>query len=68
MAMTTLEKLEKAVTELNPEEIRAFADWFAEFQADQWDRKIEQDALDGRLDKLIERALEDDLAGRTTPL
>ena len=67
MAMTKLEKLEKAVAELKPDEIRAFADWFAEFQADQWDRQIEQDALDGKLDKLAGAALADHRAGRTRP-
>lgn len=36
--------------------------------ADQWDRKIESDILEGRLDAAGKRADEDYEAGRCTPL
>ena len=66
--MTKLEKIERAVTELTPEEMHAFADWFAELQSDLWDAQIERDALEGRLDKFGDVALAHLRAGRTTPL
>jgi hypothetical protein len=66
--MTKLEKIEKAVAELNPDEVRDFAAWFAAFHADLWDQQIAEDAAAGRLDKLADAALAHHRAGRTTPL
>ena len=67
--MTKLEQIEKSVAELSKEELKAFAKWFEELQADLWDRQIEADAKAGRLDKLIaEKAKADHRAGRTRPL
>lgn len=39
--MTKLEQMEKSITELSPEELKAFAAWFGALQADLWDRQIE---------------------------
>ena len=39
--MTRLEKIEKSVTELSPEELARFCDWHEEFQAAHWGRRIE---------------------------
>ncbi|MBZ9873011.1 hypothetical protein LB542_19370 [Mesorhizobium sp. BR1-1-9] len=66
--MTKLEQIEKSVSELSREELKAFAAWFEALQADRWDRQIEADAKAGRLDKLAEQALADHRAGRTRPL
>ncbi|MET3592326.1 MULTISPECIES: hypothetical protein [Mesorhizobium] len=66
--MTKLEQIEKSVAELSPEDLKAFATWFEELQADMWDKQIEADAKTGRLDKLAEQALADHRAGRTRPL
>lgn len=60
--------LEKAVSVLSPEELREFRAWFADFDMAQWDIQIEQDSTSGRLDHLINKALEDYRAGRTTDL
>ncbi|TPM53172.1 iron-containing alcohol dehydrogenase [Mesorhizobium sp. B2-2-4] len=66
--MTKLEQIEKSITELSPEELKAFAAWFEALQADLWDRRIETEVRAGRLDKLAEQALADHRAGRTRPL
>ncbi|AZO28872.1 hypothetical protein [Mesorhizobium sp. M1B.F.Ca.ET.045.04.1.1] len=66
--MTKLEQIEKSVAELSPEDLKAFATWFEELQADMWDKQIEADAKTGRLDKLAAQALADHRAGRTRPL
>lgn len=57
--MSRVENLEEQVKELNAEELRAFREWFAEFDADAWDRQIESDARSGKLDELAARALRD---------
>jgi len=62
----TVNHLEKAVSELTPEELAKFTAWFEEFLADQWDRQIEADAAAGKLDRLAKEAAEDFEAGRCT--
>jgi hypothetical protein len=64
----TLQDLESAVAGLSADELAKFRAWFVEFDADAWDRQIEDDAKAGRLDALAEEALEDYRAGRTTEL
>jgi len=61
-------ELESAVAQLPREKLAEFSKWFEEFMADQWDRQIEADILAGRLDAAGQRADEDFIAGRATPL
>ena len=55
--MTKLEKIDQDIASLTPGEVAKLARWFAEFQADVWDRQIEDDAKSGRLDSLADEAL-----------
>jgi hypothetical protein len=64
----TLHDIENAVAGLPPDDLAKFRAWFVEFDADAWDRQIEEDARAGRLDSLAEEALEDLRHGRTTEL
>jgi hypothetical protein len=66
--MTKLEQIEKAVADLSPNELREFAKWFADLQFNLWDRQIERDIAEGKLDELASRALAEHRAGKTTPL
>ncbi|MDX8447759.1 hypothetical protein [Mesorhizobium captivum] len=66
--MTKLEQIEKSVAELSPEDLKAFATWFEELQADMWDKQIEADAKAGRLDKLLAEAREEIAAGKLRDL
>ncbi len=66
--MSIVEILERQVEQLDPKELAEFRNWFLEFEADAWDRQIEQDAKAGKLDALARKALEDHAAGRTTLL
>ncbi len=66
--MSKVEKIEREVQELSPEELAAFREWFAEFDAVVWDRQFEADVKAGKLDGLAERALRDHTAGRSTKL
>jgi hypothetical protein len=66
--MTRLERIEKEIGELSPEELERFRLWFAEFDAAEWDRQFEQDVGSGALDKMAEQALAAHRAGRTKPL
>lgn len=66
--MTMLEKIEREIEALAPEDLARFRRWFAEYDAANWDAQIEADAHSGRLDLLGEQALADHRAGRTRPL
>ncbi len=68
LTMSKLEDIEKAVTELPADQLAQFRAWFEEFEADRFDKKIEQDANTGRLDRLAEQALADFRAGRAREL
>jgi hypothetical protein len=62
--MTSVKQIEEAVVSLSAAELAAFRSWFAEFDADAWDRQIEADATAGRLDGLAAEAIEDLRASR----
>ena len=64
----SLNDLETAVTRLPDEELAAFAQWFEEFLADAWDRRIEADIQAGRLEEAGRQADADFEAGRCKPL
>jgi hypothetical protein len=66
--MSRVERIEGEIQNLNAEELKAFRDWFARFDAAAWDEQIEADAANGRLDSLAERALKDHKTGRSTVL
>lgn len=61
-------ELEKAVSSLTSEELKEFRGWFADFEMAEWDKQIEADSAAGRLDPMIEKAMEDYRAGRATDL
>jgi hypothetical protein len=56
--MTRAEELELAVEALPEDEYRQFRSWFLERDWEKWDRQLEADVQAGKLDFLIEEALE----------
>jgi hypothetical protein len=56
--MSNLQEIERAVSQLTKEELAAFRVWFAEFDAEIWDRQFEEDVAAGRLDGLAKQALQ----------
>jgi hypothetical protein len=54
--MTKIEELEKKVQELSPTEFSLFREWFAAFDAENWDRQIESDVAEGKLGRLADEA------------
>jgi len=46
--MSKVENIEQEVQRLKPSELAAFRRWFAEFDAQAWDRQIEEDVRKGR--------------------
>jgi hypothetical protein len=64
--MSTVEEIEAAIQQLPPDQMAAFRAWFAEFDAAAWDQQIAADEAAGRLDWLVQEAVDDLDAGRCT--
>jgi hypothetical protein len=67
-AVTRIEKIEQQIRSLSPEELAALRLWFANFDAEVWDRQFEADVNYGKLDAMAERALRAHAAGQSTKL
>ena len=67
-AAMSIREIETAVSELSPDELSAFRAWFAEFDAEAWDRQFESDVAAGHLDALADEALRDLREGRCKDL
>lgn len=63
--MSQVEMLEQTVKQLSPGERAAFRSWFIEFDAAEWDRQIDMDSETGKLDRLVQSAVEEHKAGKT---
>ena len=66
--MSTVAEIESAIKKLAPQEVRKVGHLVDELREDLWDRQIDADAKAGKLDKLMEEARQDYLAGRCKPL
>jgi hypothetical protein len=66
--MRNVEAIEKAVATLPQSELAEFRQWFGQFDAVAWDRQIEQDAANGKLDVLAAEALADFQSGTARAL
>jgi hypothetical protein len=66
--MSTVEEITAAIERLPADEVARVRAWLADYAEQLWDEQIEQDEKAGRLDSLIDRALEEHRAGRTRPL
>jgi hypothetical protein len=56
--MTKIEELEKEVSALPEKEYSQFRQWFLDRDWEMWDREIEADANEGRLEFLVQEAAE----------
>jgi len=66
--MSEIEQLENRIKKLSPEELAKFRAWFAEFDAQAWDRQIGADSKAGKLDRLVKKSLAEHKAGKSRPL
>lgn len=66
--MSKLEDIELQVAKLPPQELARFRAWYSDFDADAWDRHLDQDMATGKLDKLADKAFKAHASGATKPL
>jgi hypothetical protein len=64
----TLQELEKTISDLPPEELAKFREWFLAFDAKHWDQQFETDVAAGRLNALADEAIREHRAGDSTEL
>lgn len=66
--MTRNERIAREIEGLDRAELAALREWFWEYDAEAWDRQMEDDVRAGRLDALAESALAAHKAGKTKAL
>ena len=66
--MGKIDEISKAVEQLDGEELKKFQAWYDEFLEQRFDQAVEQDAREGKLDKLLAVARADLQAGRVRDL
>jgi hypothetical protein len=66
--MTKLQEIEAAITDLTPEEVAQLKTWLHSYSPEALDRRIEQDAQSGKLNRLAQEALAEHKRGGTKPL
>jgi len=66
--MGKVENIERQIQALSPQEVAELREWFAEFDAEAWDREFEADVNAGKLDALAQQALQAHASGKTTKL
>ena len=57
--MPDVKAIEEAVKALAPQDLAAFLRWFTEFDSASWDRQIERDLTNGKLNDLLAEAVVD---------
>ncbi|MFO0960908.1 MAG: hypothetical protein U0800_26300 [Isosphaeraceae bacterium] len=66
--MSTVEEITAAIEHLPAEDVARVRAWLEAYSERLWDEQIERDERSGRLDRLIDQALEEHRAGKTRPL
>lgn len=66
--MQSVKDIESVIATLTPEELRYFREWFEQFDAQCWEKQLEQDAQSGRLDAMADQVTRAHKSGRSTPL
>jgi hypothetical protein len=63
-----VKQIERAITQLSAKELAELVSWLEEYNAQVWDKRIEEDLEAGRLDALLAEADEEYEAGLAQPL
>ena len=63
--MNRIQNIEHAIKELTSEELRNFRTWFIKYDSAAWDEQIEEDILEGKLNKIAQEAITEHKKGRT---
>ena len=62
--MFTIKEIESAIKKLSKPDLSKFRTWYEAFDAEKWDKQLEEDVLSGKLDKLANQSISDYKAGK----
>ena len=68
MGLNTIHEIERAISALKPPELEELYSWLDENCPQPLDTRVQSDLMAGRLDKAVQRALDDENNGRVRPL
>ena len=68
MALSTVQEIERALSELAPQELNEIYLWLDQRYSELMEDRFRSDLDAGRLDSAIQRALDDEESGRTRSL
>ena len=68
MIMTTIQEIETAINKLPRNQLYELVERIRARFGDEWDRQIEEDVRDGKLEHMAREARAEYHAGRTTPI
>ena len=60
----TVEQIEAAILKLPPDEFQKLREWFLELDNQRWDKQLEKDIANGKLEDLATEAIADFEGGR----
>ena len=63
-----MQALQEEIEKLDADEWAKLRQWFIERDWEEWDREIEEDSANGRLDEFFEEARREHREGKTTKL
>lgn len=66
--MTSIQLIEEQIRHLDNQSFAALRNWFIGYEQARWDRQIEADSENGKLDFLLAEALAEHRLGTTKPL
>ena len=66
--MSTIEQIEAAILTLPPEQFQRLRQWILDVDYQHWDKQLEQDIADGKLEALAEEAIAEFKAGHCREL
>jgi len=64
----SVEAIEEAIVQLSPEKLEKLRSWFEKFDENAWDKQIERDTVNGKLDALAQAAIAEHSVGRSKKL
>jgi hypothetical protein len=57
--MSTISEIKETIKHLSEEEFNSFSNWFHKLEEKKWDKELEKDIEEGRLDDLAQEALKE---------
>ncbi len=68
MSNSNIEELKTKVLQLPQDQLKEFNEWYEDLGNKLWDKQIEKDIINGKLDTLADAAINDHRSGKSKKL